>query len=153
MTKYNNNNAFSTLLRVFLKNAAFTCRGNKFIAQGGELQVELSLRNRWGYAISDVYLEVSEEKEGTLLQGDIRHLFQEYSDLRAEFSDDEVLAMDDQVKCRVSTVICKQVIPKALALARRDRFLQQVGEGRFANSGVYVLAVARLKERDAASPD
>jgi hypothetical protein len=147
MSKVKADSVFVKLLKSLLKDAGFRCRGNKCTASGSDLQVELSFRNRWGFPISDVYIEVSDEEVGNLLQDDIRFLFQGYYDLRAKFSDEKLLAMDAYTESRIRAVITEEVIPQALAFARRDHFLQQFDEGRFARSGVYVHAVAKFRAK------
>jgi hypothetical protein len=148
MSRAKAGDVFVELFKSLLKDAGFRCRGHRCTASGGDLQVELSFRNRWGYAIPDVYIEISDEEVGDLLQGDIRHLFRGYNNLRAAFSDEDLLAMDAYTESRVRGVVVEEVVPQALALASRDVFLEQLDAGRFAKSGVYVHAVTKLRLRD-----
>lgn len=140
---------FVKLLKSLLKDTGFRCRGNKCTAMGGDLQVELSFRNRWGAPIPDVYIMVSDKHIGDLLQEDIRFLFQGYYDLRAEFSDEQLLTMDTNAQSRVRGVIIEEVAPQALALAGCDHFLMQLDAGRFAKGGVYIHTVAKLRAKGA----
>lgn len=149
MSKAKSDSVYVKLLKSLFKNAGFRCRGNKCAVSGGDLLVELSFRNRWGWPIPDVYIVVSDEEVGDLLQDDIRFLFQGYYDLRAEFSDEELLSMDSYIESRVRDVIVDEVVPQALALAKRDHFLEQVDAGRFARSGVYIHALAKLRDKAA----
>ena len=145
MSKPKADSNFVKLLKSLLREAGFMCRSNKCTAPGDDLHVEFSFRNRWGFPISDVYIEVSDQEIGTLLQDDIRFIFQGYYGLRAEFSDEELLSMDADTESRVRKVITDEVAPQTLALTDRDHFLEQLDAGRFVKSGIYVHAVAKLR--------
>ncbi len=136
---------FVKLFKSILKVNGFKCRGNKCTNINGELQLEISFRNKWGWPVPDVYIEVSDEEIGSLFQDDIRFTFRGYSNLRTDLSDEELLAMDGDTEARVRAIIVEEIVPQALALADRDKFLMQVNAGFFARSGVYINAVAKLR--------
>lgn len=138
---------FVQLVKAVLKDAGFKRRRNNcFVVR--ELQVVLSLRNRWGGAIHDLCLEISADPMGTLVQDDVRHLFQEFYDFRAEFSDEELLANSPYTESRLRDVLKTVVAPQCLLWTNKVYFLQQLDAGRFAGSGVYIHAVAALRAAD-----
>jgi hypothetical protein len=138
-------NDFVELVKSLLNDAGFKSRRNRCTATQGKMRVEVSFRNRWGWPIPDLYLVVSHAAAGDLLQADLRHLFPGLFELRAEFADEELVAMNGDTKNRVSSVVASEVVPQVLALANRHHFLEQLDAGRFVGSGVYIAAVEKLR--------
>jgi hypothetical protein len=137
---------FVRLFKSLLIDAGFRCRGSKCTASRGDLEVELSFRNRWGWQVPDIYISVSDNEAGALLQDDIRFLFPGYRDFRAEFSDEVLLEMAPDTESRTRAVLAQEVIPEAVDLTARAHFLRKIDEGRFSGSAIHARAIAKLRE-------
>jgi hypothetical protein len=139
------------LVKAILKDSGFSWKGHKASYRNGELQVQIAFRNRWSAPIPDLYITVSDKDCGEILQSDLYFVNTGFNELITQLREEDLQEMDNAVEARVRSVFVDQVIPELKSFSVQSHFLHLVDTERFKGNGVWLQAVAKLRQKMASA--